>query len=144
MFAKRAMWVLLAMVAIGSAAADQTAVRAAEPDSAWVPVAKRDNGLGTLPHYREWQAPWLYAIPAESIDNGLGNLPPLSEWREPWLYAIPAESIDNGLGDLPSFAEWREPWLYAIPADGQGDDHRMPPVRSAPAAGTTTPHALGG
>ena len=118
MFAKRAMWVVLAMVAIGSAAADQTAVRAAEPDSAWVPVAKRDNGLGTLPHYREWQAPWLYAIPAESMDSGLGNLPPMSEWQAPWL--------------------------YAIPADGQGDDHRMPPVRSAPAAGTTTPHALGG
>jgi len=118
MFAKRVMWVLLAALAMGSAAANQTAVRAAEPDSAWVPAAKRDNGLGALPHYREWRAPWLYAIPAPSIDNGLGDLLP--------------------------FAEWREPWLHAIPADGRGDNHRQPPPRIAPAAGTTAARAQGG
>ena len=118
MLAKRAMWVLLAAVAMGSAAADQTAVRAAEPDSAGAPAAKRDNGLGALPHYREWREPWLYAFPAEKVDSGLGSLPPLSAWQEPWL--------------------------YAIPADGRVDDHRKPPARSAPAVGVTALYPPGG
>jgi hypothetical protein len=144
MLGKRAMWVLLAAVAMGSAAADQTAVRGAEPDSAWAPAAKRDNGLGALPHYREWREPWLYAFPAEKVDSGLGSLPPLSEWRDPWLYATPAEKVDSGLGSLPPLSAWQEPWLYAIPADGRVDDHRKPPARSAPAVGVTALHPPGG
>lgn len=40
--------------------------------------------------------------PVAKVDNGLGSLPPLSEWREPWLYAMPAEKLDSGLGALTS------------------------------------------
>jgi hypothetical protein len=67
---------------------------------ALTPVAKVDNGLGSLPPLPDWREPWLHAMPAEKIDSGLGSLPPLSEWREPWLYAMPAEKIDSGLGAL--------------------------------------------
>lgn len=69
---------------------------------ALTPVAKVDNGLGSLPPVADWREPWLHAMPGEKLDSGLGSLPPLSEWREPWLYAMPAEKIDSGLGALTS------------------------------------------
>jgi hypothetical protein len=140
MLAKRTMWALLAAAAIGSAAADQATVRGVGPDS--TPAAKRDNGLGALPHYREWREPWVYATPAESIDSGLGNLPPLSEWREPWLYAIPAESIDNGLGTLPPFSG-RESWLRPTDTDSLDDGRPRPPARGA-TVGNAVRRAQGG
>jgi hypothetical protein len=65
-----------------------------------VPAASIDDGLGNLPHYSQWQEPWLYAMPAEDIDSGLGQLPHVSQMVEVWLYAQPAEKIDTGLGEL--------------------------------------------
>ena len=64
------------------------------------PAAKVDNGLGELPHYSEWNEPWLYATPADSEDNGLGEMPDVSRITEVWLYAMPAEKLDSGLGDI--------------------------------------------
>src|SRR5262245_31043252 len=143
MLARRAVWTFLAAVAVGSAAADQTAGRAAQPQPYAIPTEKVDSGLGNLPPLSEWREPWLYAIPAEKVDSGLGNLPPSSEWREPWLYATPAEKVDSGLGNLPPSSEWREPWLYAAPLDAEADRREVSPTRPVPAAGTTTPHTAG-
>ncbi len=49
---------------------------------------KQDNGLGRLPHYREWvKQPAnskLFAlashVPGEKLDSGLGKLPHYREW----------------------------------------------------------------
>jgi hypothetical protein len=65
-----------------------------------VPAASIDDGLGELPHYSQWQEPWLYAMPAEDIDSGLGEMPHVSQIVAVWLYAHPAESIDAGLGEV--------------------------------------------
>lgn len=57
------------------------------------PAAKIDNGLGELPHYREWQRhpelagmaaadrPGEHRVAGEKLDSGLGELPPYSEWK---------------------------------------------------------------
>jgi hypothetical protein len=115
MLAKLAVCALLAAATISTAGAGQTA--AVDIHAVPVPAAKRDNGLGTLRHYREWREAWVYAMPADRIDSGLGDLPPFSAWREPWVYAIPAESIDDGLGELPPLVEWPERWFRAMSAE---------------------------
>jgi hypothetical protein len=74
-------------------------------DELLTPAAKQDSGLGALPPYREWNDPWVFAMPAESLDSGLGDLPSYSEWREPWVFAMPAQKIDSGLGELPPWGE---------------------------------------
>lgn len=73
---------------------------AAMADGVPTPAASIDSGLGALPHYSQWQEPWLYATPAEKVDSGLGTLPPYADWRESWLYSQPAEKIDSGLGEI--------------------------------------------
>ena len=101
---KKARVVLALAAALGLSA---SSVHAHDPlpglsAEALTPVAKADNGLGSLPPLSDWREPWLHAMPAEKLDSGLGSLPPLSEWREPWLHAMPAEKLDSGLGALTS------------------------------------------
>jgi hypothetical protein len=43
----------------------------------------------------------LYSTPADKVDSGLGELPPFKEWKAPWLHSIPA---DKGAGESPSVA----------------------------------------
>ncbi len=146
MFARHAICALLAAAAVGSTSAGTTPIReiGQDPATAAIPAAKRDNGLGELPPYREWREVWLYAIPAESLDSGLGDLPPLSEWRDPWLYATPAESLDSGLGDLPPLSEWRYPWLHAMPDEKRDGGLGRLHVGPAPAAANPTSRVPGG
>ena len=64
------------------------------------PAAKVDSELGVLPHYTQWNEPWLHAMPADSVGNGLGEIPDVSRIIEVWLYATPAEKVDSGLGEI--------------------------------------------
>lgn len=91
---------LLAIIlAAAMGAAHATPTDEAMPD-VFVPAAKVDSGLGSLPDCSLWAEPWLHAMPAEKVDSGLGALPDVSRLVEVWLYAYPAESVDNGLGEV--------------------------------------------
>jgi hypothetical protein len=97
-FAKHAAVALVAVLTLGAAPAMRAADEVPEP------AAKVDSGLGTLPHYTEWNAVWLYVTPAESVDDGLGAIPDVSRITEVWLYAMPAEKLDSGLGEIVTVA----------------------------------------
>ncbi len=54
-------------------------------------------------------------IAGQDLDNGLGSLPPYREWHRHAqlkrlvisdVHALTGEKIDSGLGDLPPYARW--------------------------------------